>query len=71
MIKKVQPIAKPYVDYGMDGRAGATYCIQYYCPNPICKKEIHEKDIACTNCGTFFDWSKKAYAKVVLVAEWK
>lgn len=34
-------------------------------------KSIREKDIACTECGTFFDWSKRASIKVIRTIEWK
>lgn len=67
-VTKVRPDAKVIYDYGCDGRDGH-YDIDYSCPK--CKKNILKKDIACQECGTFFDWSKKATIKIIPIIEWE
>ena len=65
--EKVRPLAEEKYSSGNDGRDGHYY-IQYSCPH--CHKVIREDDIACTNCATFFDWSKKAHTQVKRSLEW-
>lgn len=45
-----------------------SYYIEYSCPK--CNNKINENDISCTECGTFFDWSKKAVYRTIHVIEW-
>ena len=66
-VKKIRPMARVEYDYGNDGRDGKYY-VQYYCPK--CGKKIEFGDIACDECGTFFDWSQKALIKVIREVEW-
>ena len=66
--EKIRPIAQVKFSDGVDGR-NPHYYISYNCPN--CYKDIRKGDIACTKCGTFFDWSKKAHLKVHYSAEWE
>lgn len=66
-MNKIRPNASIYLDFGEDGR-DCHRRISFKCPN--CNKRIREKDIACTECGTAFDWSKKARIKVVRTVEW-
>lgn len=68
MLDIIRPDAKIELDYGVDGR-DCHYYISFKCPE--CNKSIREKDIACTKCGTFFDWSKKATIKVIRIVEWE
>lgn len=65
---KIRPEATVKFNYGTDGR-DCYYYISYKCPN--CNKCIKEKDIACTECGTFFDWSKQARIEVVRTVVWE
>lgn len=67
-MEKVRPKATVEFSYGVDGR-DCHYYISYKCPN--CNKGIIMNDIACTECGTFFDWSKRARIKVVRTVEWE
>lgn len=62
MIEKIRPSARVEHDYGMDGRSGLKRRVVYFCPK--CVKFIRENDMACDNCGTFFDWSKKAEIEI-------
>ena len=64
---KRKPMARVEYSYGNDGRDGEYY-VQYSCPK--CGKKIRFEDIACDECGTFFDWSQKARIKVVREVEW-
>ena len=65
---KIRPNATAEYDYGVDGR-DCHYYISYKCPS--CNKNIQEKDIACTECGTFFDWSKRASIKTIRTVVWE
>lgn len=67
-MNKIRPNATAYLDYGEDGR-NCQHRILYKCPG--CNKIIREKDIACTECGIFFDWSKRAVIKVIRTVEWE
>lgn len=67
-MKKIRPDASAEFTYGIDGR-DSHFFISFKCPK--CGKSIREKDIACTECGTFFDWSKKARIKIVRTVEWE
>ena len=45
---------------GEDGRGFVKYYIVYSCPT--CNRRIgttYGSPVACTRCGTFFDWSSK------------
>lgn len=66
-INKIRPDATAEYDYGVDGRDGH-YIIKYSCP--CCNKRINKNDIACTNCGQFFDWSMRAEIKVTNSVVW-
>ena len=66
--EKIRPIAQAEYSFGNDGR-DAHYYISYKCPT--CYNSIDEDIVACTKCGTFFDWSKKAHLKVHYSAEWE
>ena len=65
---KIRPNATIEYSYGVDGR-DFHYYISYKCPS--CNKNIKEKDIACTECGIFFDWSKRATIKIIRTVEWE
>lgn len=65
---KIRPNATVEYDNGSDGRDWR-YIITYKCPK--CNKRIKEKDIACTECGTFFDWSKRARIQIVREVVWE
>lgn len=65
---KVRPCAERKYSSGNDGR-DEHYYIRYSCPN--CSKIIDENDIACEKCGTFFDWSKKAYIETKQLVRWE
>lgn len=67
-MNKIRPNASVEFSYGEDGRDCYHY-IRYKCPN--CNKGIREKDIACTECGTFFDWSKRASIQIVREVVWE
>lgn len=67
-INKIRPEATVKFNYGTDGR-DFCYYISFRCPK--CNKFIREKDIACTECGTFFDWSKQARIEVVRTVVWE
>jgi len=56
-ITKIRPNAILNQSWGTDGR-DSYYYISYTCPK--CNKHIKEYDIACTECGTFFDWTSEA-----------
>lgn len=65
---KVRPRADQAYSSGNDGRDGHYY-IKYSCPN--CSKVINKYDIACEKCGTFFDWSEKAYIETQRSVRWE
>lgn len=67
-MNKIRPCAKIVYDGGNDGRDD-TIRIGYACPK--CNKPIRRGDIACDKCGTFMDWSEKAYVKTVYKIEWR
>lgn len=67
-VRKIRPDAEVYWDNGADGRDGA-YRIKYTCP--VCGKKIYRDDIACDECGTFFDWSMKAEIVVTRSIVWR
>lgn len=68
MVEKIRPNAT--VEW-RDGNylLNQNYYIQYKCPE--CCKKIFEGDIACDECGTFFDWSQTAHIKIVREVEWR
>lgn len=63
----VRPNASVGFTEGMDGW-DAHYFVEYSCPT--CNKNISEGVVACTKCGTFFDWSKHAKIVVSRSVEW-
>ena len=65
---KIRPCAERRYSSGNDGR-DEHYYIRYSCPK--CSKIIGEGDIACEKCGTFFDWSKKAYIETKQFVRWE
>lgn len=67
-IKKVRPTAEKRYSCGNDGR-DARWVVDYSCPN--CKQSISKGDIACDRCGTFIDWSKKAYIRMSPEIVWE
>lgn len=67
-MKKILPKAEAKWDYGMDGRDPQRIII-FFCPK--CGKRIREKETACDECGTFFDWSKRPIIKEILAVEWR
>lgn len=67
-IEKIKPNARMMWTNGNDGRDGHYY-ICYTCPK--CNKPIDEGDIACDECGTFFDWTERAHIKYTQVIEWR
>ena len=66
-VLKIRPEATEEYTYGNDGWDGHYY-IKYSCPK--CHKNLYEGEIACVNCGTFFDWSHKAVIKTKRYIEW-
>ena len=68
MVDKIRPDATYDWSEGNDGR-DSTYKIKYFCPK--CYKSLYEGEIACDKCGTFFDWSKKAYIRMKPTIEWR
>ena len=66
--EKVRPKAEAKYSFGNDGKDDHYY-VSYSCPT--CNKKIGENEIACDRCGTFFDWSKKAYLIVHYDVEWR
>lgn len=71
MIEKLRPEASIYYNRGNDGRDGY-FDIEYECPK--CGKRLIEFPAfpaVCSNCGTYFDWSKKAHIVVKREIEWK
>jgi hypothetical protein len=67
MVEKIKPNASIEYNYGNDGRDGCYY-VDYCCPR--CKKHLNVGEIACVNCGTFFDWSSKAHIEIKRVIVW-
>ena len=67
-INKVRPTACIRHSEGNDGWDARDY-ISYQCPT--CNKRIGTDDIACDNCGTFFDWSKHARIEIEKVVVWE
>ena len=66
-IVKVRPDAQIGYSDGIDGR-NPHYYVSYYCPN--CRKYLNENDIACDQCGTFFDWTMRARVRLEPVLDW-
>ena len=67
MVEKIRPRAHIEWTDGNDGRDGH-YFISYYCAG--CGRNVREGVVACENCGTFHDWSKKANIVVKRIIEW-
>lgn len=67
MVKKIKPRAEIKLSEGNDGW-DFRYYVKYSCP---CGKGIQENDIACDECGTFFDWSQKATIEITRNIVWK
>ena len=67
MVKKIIPGASVKYNYGNDGRDDS-YRIYYYCPK--CWKPLSKYEIACDECGTFFDWSKTASIEIIRKVVW-
>lgn len=67
-VTKIRPNAKIEWNDGNDGRDGR-YDVFYYCSG--CGRRISECLVACDQCGTFFDWSKRAEIRVTRSVEWK
>lgn len=68
MVDKVRPGAFIQFDGGEDGR-DCKYVAKYICPK--CGKPLYEGQMACEECGTFFDWSKRAHIVVTRSVEWR
>ena len=68
MMETIRPGAGIEHYYGEDGRGGLQRLVFYVCPK--CNKRIKENDIACIECGTFFDWIKKAKVVIREEIEW-
>lgn len=68
MVEKIKPRADIGFSQGNDGR-DAHYYIKYSCPS--CFKSIRQYDIACDECGTFFDWSQRATIETTQSIVWK
>lgn len=66
-ITKVRPAAQIEYSDGIDGRNPHHY-VSYHCPN--CHKYLKELDVACDQCGTFFDWTMKASVRLEPVLDW-
>ena len=68
MVEKIRPDAEVRYDYGNDGR-DERYYISYHCPK--CGRSLSKGDIACDECGIFFDWSKTAGIEIIRKVVWK
>lgn len=68
-MEKIRPNARVETSYGIDGRGSAHDYIVYSCPN--CEKEIRKDSENCYNCGTGFDWSKKAHIEYIEKVVWE
>lgn len=68
MVEKIKPDAEIRFSYGNDGR-DAYYYVGYSCPK--CHKKINLGDMACDECGSFFDWNKKAEIVIRREIIWK
>ena len=55
MIKKIRPMAKLAQRSDSDGWH-SLWDIDYFCP--VCHRKIrdYKSDVACDECGTFYDW---------------
>ena len=67
-MERIRPKASVGFDRGEDGRDCYHY-VQYRCPK--CDIRIIRGDVACAECGTFLDWSKKAKIVIVRQIEWE
>lgn len=61
MVEKIKPNANIKYSSGNDGW-DEHYYVGYSCPR--CGKNLIENEIACVNCGTFFDWSSRAHIEI-------
>ena len=66
--KTIRPDADIEFDTGEDGR-NPRYLVKYSCPE--CGARTQLNYIACKECGTFFDWTKKAQIKVEQSIYWE
>lgn len=67
-MEKIRPKATAEFSYGNDGR-DSHYYIRYECPN--CKTSFYVEDKSCKECGTLFDWSKKATIETIKRIKWE
>lgn len=70
MVHKIRPLAAVNEHYNADGW-NSWYDIDYQCP--VCGRNLmgYGKEIACDQCGTFFDWgTKRPKIKVTRTVEW-
>ena len=58
MIKKIRPLAELAKRSDEDGWS-SWWGIDYFCP--VCHRKIrdYKSDVACDQCGTFYDWGSK------------
>ena len=68
MVEKIKPNATIKYSVGDDGW-DEYYDVGYSCPQ--CGKNLMRDEIACVNCGAFFDWSKKAHIEVRREIVWE
>lgn len=72
MINKIRPHAYIREHYGEDGREPRQTQIVYRCP--VCNRYIGltwKKDVACDECGTFYDWgNREPHIRVTETIEW-
>ena len=70
MVTKIRPKAYIEYSYGNDGRDGKYY-IEYCCPTCGRKIRYYKSEIACDQCGTFYDWGTKE-PKIIITrsVEW-
>ena len=61
MVDKIRPNASVAYSYGNDGRDDHYY-VSYSCPK--CGKRLVNYEIACDECGTFFDWTHTAHIEI-------
>lgn len=58
MIKKIRPLTELAKRSDSDGRS-SWWDIDYFCP--VCHRKIrdYKSDVACDECGTFYDWGSE------------
>lgn len=69
MIEKIRPTAKVVEKMNDDGWR-TWHEAEYHCPTCGRKIRGYMEETACDECGTFYDWSKKAEVEKVYQIKW-